>query len=127
VLPLVDEGFVSLQGAAYGLLDAPVQLPQDTPDVPGMITDFEASLDQVSNPLTVPQRSFVTQTLRTLMEQFDQPGFIGFIQTGQPSRSVSSPQSHVTPILVFLPPPTHGLVAHFQATTDLAVVQVLSK
>ena len=37
----VDEGFVSLQGAAHRLLHAPVQLPQDAPDVSGMITDFE--------------------------------------------------------------------------------------
>jgi hypothetical protein len=52
---------------------------------------LEVLLDQVGNPLTRPQRSFITLALGTLQEQLDQAGFLGFIQTGQPSRSARSP------------------------------------
>jgi len=67
-----------------------------------------------------------------LQQQLDQTGFIGFIQTGQPSRSTgqpsrspSPPQSNVAAFLMFLPPPADGLVTHLQTTADFAVVEAL--
>lgn len=67
-LPLVDQRLIALQGAADGLLYAPVQLPQDAPNVSGMVVDLKIPLDQVGDPLAGPQRSFITQALRALLE-----------------------------------------------------------
>jgi hypothetical protein len=90
-----------------------------------MIIHLEVPFDQVGHPWTRPQGSFITQTFRTLQEQFDQVSFVGLIQTGQASRSTRSPQSHVATLLGFLPPPADCLVAHLKPTTDLTIVEVL--
>jgi hypothetical protein len=58
-----------------------------------------------------------------LQQQLDQTGFVGFIQTGQPSRSPNPPQSNLAAFLMFLPPPADGLVTHLQTTADFAVVE----
>jgi hypothetical protein len=62
-----------------------------------------------------------------LQQQLDQTGFVGFIQTRQPSRSPSPPQSNVAAFLMFLPPPADGLVTHLQTATDFAVIKALCK
>jgi|SRR5215472_16369452 len=90
-----------------------------------MIIDVEALVDQVGHPFARPQRRFVPQGLGTLMEQFHQAGSIGLIQTGKPSRSTGPPQSAVSSLLMFLPPPAYCLVAYLQPTAYLAVVEVL--
>ena len=89
----------------------------------GVIIHLEILLDQVRNPWTRPQGSFVTQALGTLQEQLDQTGFVDFIQTGLPSRSPRPPQSNLAVFLIFPPPSADGLVARLQPTADLAVVQ----
>jgi hypothetical protein len=126
-LPFPNRGFVPFQGAAHRLLHVPVQLPEDAPNVPRMITDLEIPLDQVGHALTGPQRSFIAQTLWALREQVDQAGFIGLIQTGKPSRVTSTPQRHITAFLVLPAPPADGLVADLQATTNLAIVEPLAE
>lgn len=122
-LPFVNQIFVALQGAAHGLLHTPIQLPQDAPNVSGVIIHLEVLFDQVRNPWTRPQGSFVTQALGTLQEQLDQTGFVGFIQTRLPSRSPRPPQRNLAVFLIFPPPSADGLVARLQSTADLAVVQ----
>src|SRR4051794_26563934 len=84
---------------------------------------LEVLLDQVRNPWTRPQGSFVTQALGTLQEQLDQTGFVGFIQTRLPSRSPRPPQRNLAVFLIFPPPSADRLVARLQPTADLAVVQ----
>jgi hypothetical protein len=59
------------------------------------------------------------------MEQVDQAGFSGVIQTGKPSRATSTPQRHITAFLVFLASPANSLVADLQTTTHLAIVEAL--
>ena len=125
LFPVGDPSLVPFQRTAHRLLQAPPQLPQDAPNVSGMIIDLEVLLDQVGHPWTCPQRRFVTQAFGTCQEQLDQPRFVGLIEAGQPSRSARPPQSHVTAFLVLFPPPADGLVAHLQPTTDLAIVEVL--
>ncbi len=89
----------------------------------GVIIHFEVLFDQVRNPWTRPQGSFVTQALGTFEEQLHQTGFVDFIQTGLPARSPRPPQSNLAVFLIFLPPSADGLVARLQPTADLAVVQ----
>src|SRR5262245_31991837 len=60
-----DPRLVPFQRAAYRLLYAPPQLPQDTPNVSGMIIDLEVLLDQVGHSLARPQRCLIAQTLGT--------------------------------------------------------------
>src|ERR1051326_5458983 len=90
-----------------------------------MIIDLEVLADQVGHPFARPQRRFVPQGLRALLEQFHQAGLVGLIQTGKSSRSTGSPQSDVASLLMFLPPPAHCLVAYLQATAYLAIVEIL--
>src|SRR6516225_9475755 len=92
-----------------------------------MIFDVEVVVDQVRHPPARPQRCFVTQGLWSSMQQFHQAGFVGRIQTGQPSRSAGPPQSHLATLLMLLPPSTDGLVADLQAPTDLTIVEVFCK
>src|SRR5262249_25793757 len=111
----------------YRLLYAPLQLPQDTPNVSRVIVDFEVLLDEVGNSLARPQRCLITQTLGTLMEQLDQTSFVGVIQTRQPSRSAGAPKCDVPSLLVFLPPSADGLVAYLESPANLAVVETLAE
>ncbi len=59
------------------------------------------------------------------MEQFDQTRFFGFIQARQPSRATCSPQSKLTALLVFFPPPADCLVVDLQPPADLAIIEVV--
>jgi hypothetical protein len=42
--------FISLQGSAFGLLATPAEFSQEFPDMPRMIGNAKALLDQTRNP-----------------------------------------------------------------------------
>jgi hypothetical protein len=71
LLPVLDPRFVAFQSATHRLLYAPPQLPQDAPDVAGVIIDCEVLFDQVGHSLARPQWCLIPQTLGTLVEQLD--------------------------------------------------------
>ena len=62
--PVFDGLFVALQRSPRWALRTPVQLPQQLPDMPGVIPDPELFLDQVRYPITSPKRRLITQSLR---------------------------------------------------------------
>jgi hypothetical protein len=53
-LPVVNSFFVTLQRSPCGSLRAPVQLPQQLPDMSGVVMHSKLFLDQVSHPVTGP-------------------------------------------------------------------------
>ena len=68
MLPLVNPRLVPFHSAADRLLNTPVQLPQDAPDMAGVIADMEVLLDQVAHSRTGPQRRFIAQLLWTFLQ-----------------------------------------------------------
>ena len=65
-LPVADGFFVALTGFADGPLRAPVECPQDLPDVAFVIAHAELVGDQTCHPQTGPQRVSRSHVLRGL-------------------------------------------------------------
>jgi hypothetical protein len=124
-LPLADGLFIALQRSACRALWTPVQLPQQFPDMSGMVTHAELLVDQVRYPLAGPQRRLIAKLLRTLQQAGDQTLTLRLIQQWL----ATSPTCRLKRFLTFLRdrvgPPAHRLATYLHAPGHFALVESL--
>ncbi len=107
-LPLGDGGFVSFPGLLLGLLTAPSQAGQDSPDVMGMVVDPELPPDYIRNPALRPEVGGIAAPHGSPQQEPRQPLGLALGQLGWPARHWLGPQPCLPSFLDLLAPHVHG-------------------
>ena len=122
-LPAADGLFVAFAGSADGPLRAPVERPQDLPDMALVIAHAELVGDQTSHPRTAPQRR--REAVR--LGAFEQQRFEAFELRGVQQRLAAGAAGGAEPGLALLAvassPLTDGLAGDFQPPGGFGLIE----
>ena len=117
--------FVALARLADRALLAPVQLPQNLPDVAFVVVDPELVLDQASHPQASPQQHQEAVRFGTFSQQRRQALSLHGVQQRLAPGSSDAPQRSRTLLQVLPPPRTSGLPRKLEAPSRFRLIQPL--
>ena len=115
LLPVANLLFVAFPRTSRGPLRTPAQLHQNLPHMTLMIGHPKFLFDQVGHAGAGPQRRFVTQTLRSLQQQFLQLPQLLLVQTRLAASAPSFLQPFLTTRTIVLDPTVYGLADGLEA------------
>src|SRR6266581_494954 len=122
---MLNRLLITLPRPSLRPLATPLQLPQDFPDVAGVVTNSKLLLDQVPDPPQSPQRRLVAQSFRSLQQALLQPLQVLPAQT----RLAPGPTCLLQPFPPLLGqrlgPAVHTGMAHAQPPADFGLAQSL--